>query len=166
LIDPNAELTPGLKAWYDRNQSVLGEFWVWTPVAMFVCLWVTLVPGTVRDTPPFQVLKNAATVGVSGFFPIFAMVMHPVGFVFMFVGAATRAFSHHHRGLLALHGILVTLSSSLGYGWLADTGHLMISEKGRVKLVMYAAMSLGWTVLWMYRYWSATQEARVDRLEL
>jgi hypothetical protein len=150
LIDPHAELTPGLRAWYYRNKPILSEIGVWIPVAAYLVFVSVIIFPIVKDNPPGLILRNAAKVHVSQLLPMYGMIMHLVGLGVLSFGAFKRRLGTSVRYSLTLQGLASAMLAS--YSYIQLTGPVAkVSEEGLIMSYTYSVFSLVWVALAIWK---------------
>ena len=157
MIDPHAELTPGLRAWYDRNKPTLSEIGVWIPVAFYLILFVVIIFPVVRENPPGLIIENAAKVHVSPLLPVYSILMHFVGIGVLWYGAFKRALGTSARATVTGNGLLTAILSSSGYVRFMGK-NVEVSEERMVMIYTNSGFCLVWVLLAIWKIRIALNE--------
>lgn len=159
MIDPHAELTPGLRAWYDRSKPTLSEIGVWIPVVLYLALFGVISFPMLRENPPGTVFQNVQRLRVPLLLPIYCVIMHFVGAGILGYGALKRELGTHVRATLTGYGLLTAILSSSGYMRFIGKG-VEISEERMVMIWTNAVFSLVWVVLAVWKIRIALDEGK------
>ncbi|MEI7575485.1 MAG: hypothetical protein WCK51_01220 [Armatimonadota bacterium] len=151
MIDPQAELTPGLRGWYDHRRAVLGEIGVWLPLGVYGAAWVYAAPRMVAETSFRQVLANADQAGVMRLLPISGTVLHLVGIALAFVAVSWRSFPRMERFQQTVRGILISIAGSFCY--IEFSGSKFEGTSGGLFMTkVYFVMGFVFLGLWIWKF--------------
>ena len=146
MIDPRAELTPGLRAWFDRNRSMLSEIGVWVPVALYVLVVGSAVILLRDESSLSNVFANAAKAKIPVTLPVFGLTMHVIGVGIVVFGAFARSFPRKVRSTLTLKGYLCMHCGTSGFFSLLSHD-AVISEHKTAQMYLFTGFSLVWLAL-------------------